>query len=128
MKKNKKTILVISMYLFSLSIYIGMSYITHINMMEQKIVFNKLNIPSKIESYNHIYLSLYFIILSIFFMIKSLKLFSIPKIIDIFVFIIAFIFVVIAVYKFYTINAFVEMLLIANGLVLMLNFIYKRNI
>lgn len=105
-----------------------MSYLTHINMMEHKRIFNKLNIPSRIDSYNQIYLSLYFVILSTFFMIKSLKLFSIPKIIDIVVFIIAYTSIGIAIYKFYTINEFIDMLLIANGLVLMLNFIHKRNI
>ncbi|PRX16925.1 hypothetical protein BX659_1606 [Orenia metallireducens] len=128
MKNRQKTILIILIYLFSLSIYIGMSYLTHINMMEHKRIFNKLNIPSRIDSYNQIYLSLYFVILSTFFMIKSLKLFSIPKIIDIVVFIIAYTSIGIAIYKFYTINEFIDMLLIANGLVLMLNFIHKRNI
>jgi len=72
MKNRQKTILIILIYLFSLSVYIGMSYLTHINMMEHERIFNKLNIPSRIDSYNQIYLSLYFLILSTYFMIKEI--------------------------------------------------------
>ncbi len=123
MENIKKTkMFIIATYLIHLIFYVGMSYITLINMSNWNIVFQKLKISSNIGQYNHLYISIYYLILSTYFMFRALD-FSIHKLIKILIYTISFAFAFIALYKYYSITEFINILLIANGLIISLNYI-----
>src|SRR5665648_243487 len=97
---NKKTIKsIIAIYLIHLFFYIGMSYIILTNMSTWNRVVQKLNINSNIDQYNHLYISVFYFILSTYLMLESLD-FSIHKLIKILVYTISFAFLFIALYKY----------------------------
>ncbi len=122
---NKTKMFILSIYLIHLFLYICMSYIIYINISNWNMVFQKLKLNSNIIQYNHLYISIFYIILSTYFMFKSLN-FSIHKIIKILVYAISYSFAFIALYKYYSNKEFISILLIANGLILSLNMLYKK--
>ncbi|AET67397.1 hypothetical protein Desor_1758 [Desulfosporosinus orientis DSM 765] len=122
---NKATMSIIAIYLIHLLIYIGMSYITLMNMSHWNLVFLKLKINSNIDQYNHLYISVFYLILSTYLMLNSLN-FSMHKLITILVYTISYAFAFFALYKYYSIKEFIDILLIANGLVLSLNVLFKK--
>jgi|SRR5665648_349237 len=123
---NKKTIKsIIAIYLIHLFFYIGMSYIILTNMSTWNRVVQKLNINSNIDQYNHLYISVFYFILSTYLMLESLD-FSIHKLIKILVYTISFAFLFIALYKYYSINQFIDIYVIANGLLLSLKYIMQK--
>lgn len=125
MKKINKTIIIIAIYLIHLFFYVGMSFITFINMSNWDIVLKKFNIHSNISQYNHLYISIFYIILSTYFMFKSLN-FHFKKMVKVLIYTTSYAFVFIAIYKYYSIKHFVRILLIAIGLILSLNALYKK--
>src|SRR5665648_950969 len=123
---NKKTIKsIIAIYLIHLFFYIGMSYIILTNMSTWNRVVQKLNINSNIDQYNHLYISFFYFILSTYLMLESLD-FSIHKLIKILVYTISFAFLFIALYKYYSINQFIDIYVIANGLLISLKYIMQK--
>lgn len=126
MKKiNKIIMIIVAIYLIHLLFYIGMSFITLINMSNWDIVLKKINISSNISQYNHLYISIYYFALSTYFIFKSFN-FSIHKLIKILIYTISYTFVFIAFYKYYSIKYFINILLITNGLLLSLNVLLKK--
>lgn len=77
------------------------------------------------KNYNHIYLTIYYLILSTYFIIKSLGIY-IPKLIGFSILVTGFIFAIVAIYLYYSVTDFVNMYLLVNGLILSLNMFYKR--
>ncbi|MFT5875645.1 MAG: heme/copper-type cytochrome/quinol oxidase subunit 3 [Clostridium sp.] len=123
--KNKTIMFIFSIYLIHLFFYIFMSYITFINMSTSNRVWQKLKLNSNIIEYNHLYISAFYLILSTYLMCKALN-FSIHKLIKILIYTISYAFVFIAAYKYYSSKEFVNILLIANGLIISLNLLYKK--
>ncbi|HSH36882.1 MAG TPA: hypothetical protein VK998_11610 [Schnuerera sp.] len=126
MKKIHKIIfLIIGIYLIHLLIYIGMVHIINTNITTWANAVKKLKINSNIDSYTHVYIHIYYFGLSTYFMLKSLKI-PIGKIPKIIIFIITYAFIFMGLYKYYEIKYFIQMLLIANGLLITLNMLYKK--
>ncbi|WP_026895343.1 hypothetical protein [Clostridiisalibacter paucivorans] len=126
MKKVNKTILLIaSIYVIHLLVYIGMVHVIDINIRDWTNVVEKLKINSNIDSYTHLYVHIYFFVLSIYFLLKSLNI-SINRGPKIIIFAVAYAFIFIGLYKYYDIKYFIQMLLIASGLILTLNMLYKK--
>lgn len=125
MKNINRMFIIVAIYLTHLCFYIGMSYIILMNMSNWNIVFQKLKINSNIDQYNHLYISVFYLILSTYLMLNSLN-FSIHKLIKILVYTISYAFAFIALFKYYTIKEFIDILLIANALVLSLYIFCKK--
>lgn len=124
-KINKKRIYVIFIYTLHLAFYIAASYLVISNMSRWFRVAQKLKIDSVINQYNHLYLSIYYLTLSTYYMIKGLNIY-IQQRVTVLLHIIAYSFVILAIYKYYTIDEFINILLITIGLTLSLKELYKR--
>lgn len=70
-------------------------------------------------------MTIYYIILSTYFMVKALNIY-INKKVGILIQIVGYLFAVIGLYLYYHFRSFVEILLITNGLIISINAIYKK--
>ncbi len=121
---KKKTWLIYT-YILHFIIYFIISklMINEILTFEKSLQKFDINYVSKI--YNHIYISMFYFILSTYYTLIHLD-FKISKKIKILVYTSAFIFFFIALYKYYTIYDFGKMAVIFNGLLISLNLIDKK--
>jgi len=122
---NKSNLFTTIVYLLFLCFYFFMSYVTTINMQTWNNVYQKLELDSNLIQYNHIYITFHYFILSTYLLFKSLKK-HVSRIFTILAYTISYIFAFIALYKYYTSYDFIKILLIANGLIIGLNLIYKK--
>lgn len=124
-KMNKTKGIIILIYLFHLFLFVILSYIAEKNIIEWIDILAKLKIPSTVSFYNHIYMIIYYIILSTYYMVKALDL-NINKKVGILIQIVGYLFAVIGIYLYYHFESFVEILLITTGLIISINAIYKK--
>lgn len=126
MKKiNKARLLIVSVYLIHLLVYIGTVHIINTNIASWIDLVNKLKLDSNIDSYTHLYVHIYYFILSTNLMLSSLSI-LISKIPKILIFVMAYAFAFIGLYKYYDIKYYAQMIVIASGLILSLRMIYKK--
>lgn len=129
MEKNNKTrvaiIIIYLIYLIHLLLFIIISYFTNRNILSWIRIYQKLEIDSCIDYYNHIYIILYYTILSTYYMFKALNLY-VNKKLGILIKIIGYLFAIIALYIYYTLRPFVDILIITNGLLISISAIYRK--
>lgn len=109
--------------MISLILYAAISYIFILNITSWANIYNKLNIISDIGNYNHLYLSMYYIIFSTCLMFENLNFHNKKKNI---IKSIAYVFMCISIYKYHMIKIFIKMLLITNVLILSFYNLYKK--
>lgn len=124
-KINKTRMIIVVIYLLHLIFYVFMSYITEINISNWINIVHKLKINTNITPYNHIYISIYYFILSTHLMFEFLNL-CINKKVKILVYATGYVFAFISLYNYYNIKDFISLFLVANGLILSLRTLYKK--
>ncbi len=126
MKKiNKTKGIIIGIYLLHLLLFTILSYfmITNINNWINN--FIKLKIPTNVSCYNHIYITLYYIIFSTYSMLKALNIY-INKIVGILIIIVAHLFVLLDLYIYLDFRSYTENIFITVGLIASMNAIYRK--
>ena len=123
---NKKKANVIIIYILHLAVY----FLISIWMINKMTIFeNNLKRLDKdyiLTSYNHIYLSLFYLILSTYFTLENFD-FNIGKITKTLVYIISLFFFFISLFKYSSLYNFINMVKVCTGLLISINLI-NRNI
>jgi len=122
---NKTRMLIILIYLLHLLVYLGALYVSSLNIANWNRAFYKLKMYSNIIQFNHIYVSLFYYILTTSFFFKSLNLYK-NKLITILAYISSFAFAIIAIYMYRSSKDALGIFMIANGITLSLNAFYKK--
>lgn len=121
--KNKAKVVVI--YVIHLAVFL---WISTLMIKEMTIVENALAKLDKnyiVTSYNHVYLSLFYCILSTYYLVKNLNL-KINKILKVLVYMFSLLFFFIALFKYYSLYNFVKIVIVSNGLLISINQISRR--
>ncbi len=121
----KKKMWVICTYILHFIIYFIISNLMINEMLTFEKSLQKLDINYISKTYNHIYISMFYFILSTYYTLINLD-FNIPKKIKFLVYISAVIFFFIALYKYYSLYDFAKMAVIFNGLLISLNIVCKK--
>lgn len=122
---NKKKFFIVAIYLIHLIFYTTISYLMINEMLTLEMALQKFDTNRPIINYNHTYISIYYIVLSTYFMVKTLNC-NIYKIARILIYGFSLIIFFIALYKYYKVYNFVQMTIVFNGLLISLNYIYKH--
>lgn len=120
---NKKIFYIVVIYSIHLIFYTIISCLMINEMLTLEIALQKFDVNRPIIEYNHIYISIYYIVLSTYFMVKTLNC-NIYKVTKIIIYGFSLIIFFIALYKYYKVYNFVQMTLVFNGLLISLNCIY----
>lgn len=126
MKKiNKTKGIIIIIYLVHLFLFIILSFIVVANLINWINIYIKLKIPTNVSYYNHIYIILYYIILSTYYMVKAFNIY-INKRVGILIQIVGYLFALIGLYIYCDFKSFVDILIITSGLIISVNAIYRK--
>jgi len=123
--RKKKKIWVIAIYILHFIVYFLISNLMINDMLEFEKALQKFDVNYTLIPYNHIYISIFYFILSTYYTLSNLN-FKFSKKINFVIYISAFIFFFIALYKYYTLNDFIKMSVIFNGLLVSLNLICRK--
>lgn len=122
---SKKKIWISVTFILHFIAYFLLSSLMINNMLEFQRIVQKVDSNYIPIQYNHIYMSIFYFILSIYLVLLNLK-FKISKKAHFIICIIAITFFFISLYKYYTINGFSEMTLVVSGLLVSLNTICRK--
>lgn len=121
--KTKRKIIII--YLIHLFLFIVLSCLTLTNLIDWINISKKLGIDTNVSHYNHIYMILYYIILSTYYMVKALNV-RINKQAGVLIQIAGYLFALTGLYIYHSFKSFVDIIVIVNGLIISINAIYKK--
>lgn len=124
-KVHKTKGMIIGIYLIHLFLFIIFSYFMITNISEWINIFIKLKIPTKVSYYNHIYITLYYIIFSTYSLLRALNICK-NKIVGILMIIVAHLFALLGLYIYIDFKSYTENISITVGLIISLNAIYRK--
>lgn len=117
---------IVGLYLLFLFLFLIISHVMVIDVNNWIDSFLEQGKPLRISYYNHIYVILFYIILSTYYMLKALNIY-INKKVAILIELVGYLFGLIGLYKFWCLRGFLSGMMVINGFVLGLDEIYKKD-